>query len=140
MAKRIQLSRAAGFKKPIGVLSVSRPTIWGNPWVGPDAVAAYQKFMEDVRSGVLAVSTIESVMNVTRKFEKPLDEWKTLRGLMFDYVQKPCDVACWCPLNQPCHGNVIAGLPHLFAWYRCGMGTSSALPIERTEPTQCPAT
>lgn len=51
MPKRIQLSRKAGWRKPAGVLSVSRPTIWGNPWVGPNAVLAYAHFCEQVRGG-----------------------------------------------------------------------------------------
>lgn len=123
MITRIQRSRAAGSRLADNTLCVSRPSIWGNPWIGPDAVEAYREFCEQVVSGVLCVSTIEASLNVQRKFDKPINEWKALRGEIFEFVSHPPQhVACWCPLNQPCHGNVIAALPHLFAWYRAANG------------------
>lgn len=122
---RIQRLRTAGFHLPDGTLCVTRPTIWGNPWIGPDAVEAYRCFCEQVVSGVLCVSALEDVLDVTRKFDKPIERWKELRSAMFEFVVKPpLYVACYCDLNQLCHGNVIARLSTLFAW----RSTSRSIP------------
>lgn len=118
MKCRHQRSRAAGSKLADGVLCVSRPSIWGNPWVGPDAVPAYKMFIEQVVQGGLSLGSFEPALRVDRKFEKPLDCWKELRGLIFEYRRDPKDVACWCPLDQRCHGDVILAIPFYCAWNR----------------------
>lgn len=120
MKQRYQRSRQAGAKLPEGVLYVGRPSIWGNPWTGPDAVTAYRMFCEQVVSGVLCIGTFEPALNVKREFEKPIDEWKTLRDLMFQYRREPSDVACWCSTDKGCHGDLILALPALFHWNRAG--------------------
>lgn len=120
MAIRIQRQRAAGWRLPENTLCVGRPSIWGNPWVGPDAVPAYKMFCEQVVEGVLSISLIEGAMQIRRVFSKPIDDWQQLRTEMFAYVKQPRDVACWCGLTQACHGNLIIALPYLFAWHRAG--------------------
>ena len=119
-SQRYQKSRQVTGAVPEGVLHVARPSIWGNPWIGPDAVDAYKLFMEQVSSGVLCIHFIESVLNVKRTFEKPLDDWKELRNEMFDYCREPRSVACWCSLEDRCHGQIILALPYLRAWDRAG--------------------
>lgn len=126
MVERIQRKRTKGWRLPGNTLCVTRPTIWGNPWVGPDAVTAYRLFCEQIADGVLCLWTIELGLNVECKFRKPIDEWKELRELMFQYVKKPTDVACFCTLDQPCHGNLIKSLPYLFAWRRADNGIRSS--------------
>lgn len=119
--KRIQLSRAAGWRKPPGVLSVGRPSIWGNPWVGPDAVEAYRRFLEQLVFN-RSVSHYFHGLDVNFVFGKPIDCAGVLRQQVLDYICNPVDVACWCPLDKPCHGNVIRALPHYAAWLRAGNG------------------
>lgn len=120
MIERVQRSRKKGAKLPSNTLVVTRPTIWGNPWEGQDAVAAYKMFVEQVIDGVLCVQTIESALRVKRIFEKPIDEWKDLRSRMFvfDRHQITFRVACWCPVDAKCHGDVIRALPYYLAWNR----------------------
>lgn len=94
MAKRYQLSRRKGWRKPDGVVTVARPTKWGNPFT----VAAFEKvvgtsfatrivldaFRSALQSGVLQVSCD--------------DIRRELRGR---------DLACWCRLGDHCHADVL---------------------------------
>jgi hypothetical protein len=70
---RIQLSRAAGWRKPDNAVVVSRPSKWGNPFV----------------VGVGGVR------------DRALAARRELAGK---------DLACWCPLDQPCHADVLLEL------------------------------
>ena len=72
---------------PPNTVSVCRPGKWGNPYVVgtcmiPDARAAVEAFAAN-----LPLGKIEGI-----------DE---LRGK---------DLACWCPLDQPCHADVLLEL------------------------------
>ena len=77
--KRIQRRRAKGWRMPPGAVYVGRPSRWGNPC---DTV-------EDFRY-MLQVNQLErcSVEDVRSQ----------LRGR---------DLACWCPLDRPCHADVL---------------------------------
>jgi hypothetical protein len=90
--KRIQLSRRKGWRKPEGAIVVARPTRWGNPYIigTPDnggklsraeAVEHYRRALLDGRLGVSAA---------------------TVRRELADR-----DLACWCPLDRPCHADVL---------------------------------
>jgi hypothetical protein len=85
--RRIRLSRRRGWRKPAGAVVVARPTRWGNPFpVGPDrsraeAVAAYER-------ALLAGRLTVTVDDVRRE----------LAGR---------DLCCWCPLDEPCHADVL---------------------------------
>ena len=85
MPKRIQRKRTKGYKMPAGSVYVGRPTIWGNPCLIVDygsaekAVSGYRKYLR------------------ARMYFGSLTP-KDLRGK---------DLACWCPLDQPCHADVL---------------------------------
>lgn len=85
MPQRFQRSRRKGAHLPEHVVVVSRPTRWGNPHplsLGrPEAVRRYR---DDLLAGRLDV-TVEDVR-------------RELRGL---------DLACYCPLDEPCHADVL---------------------------------
>ena len=86
--QRIQRKRTKGWKMPPNAVYVGRPTMWGNFAASvcciadpAEAVAAYRRWIEQVAS----------------------DAWKgraviELRGR---------NLACWCPLDQPCHADVL---------------------------------
>jgi hypothetical protein len=85
--RRIQLSRAGGWRKPKGAVVVSRPTHWGNPVLVVDgdraaAVRAYAQLLA-VRPDLVAAARTALA-------------GKTL--------------ACWCPVGKPCHGEVLAAV------------------------------
>ena len=85
--RRVPLRRQRGWRKPAGAVVVARPSRWGNPFViGPgrtreDAVAAYARAL---LAGELGIT----VADVRRE----------LAGR---------DLACWCPLDVPCHADVL---------------------------------
>jgi hypothetical protein len=87
---RLQLRRTKGWRLPPGTVTVARPGPWGNPFrigdVGPDgrtiasrdeAVALYRQHVHEPPAG---------------------HSYEELRGR---------DLACWCPLDGPCHADVL---------------------------------
>lgn len=94
--RRIRLSRARGWRKPSGAVSVARPTRWGNPhnvvahWhpgqnsLVDAATAAVAAYRSDLLAGRLDV-TVEDVR-------------RELAGR---------DLCCWCRLDDPCHADVL---------------------------------
>lgn len=89
--KRIQRSRTKGWRMPEGAIYVGRPTRWGNPF---EVAAEYDR----------------AVMFDTKYrfyyLEHPDGEARFLPVLML----AGHDLACWCPLDQPCHADVLLKL------------------------------
>ena len=89
MPRRFRLSRKKGAKKPRGAVVIARPSKWGNPYkIGrltrAGAIAAYKR---DLYAGRLGVT----VADVKRE----------LKGR---------DIACWCRLEDTCHGDVLLAI------------------------------
>lgn len=84
MPKRIQLRRTKGWRMPANTVKVTRPGPWGN-YAGATA-ADYER-------------DINQMSNADRAFF--FDKLKELTGK---------DLACWCPLDQPCHADVLLRL------------------------------
>lgn len=87
MPERIQQKRTKGWKMPPNTVSVARPHLWGNPYrvsaecTPAEAVAAYRRLVED---GAYRRQHLHK-----------------LRGK---------NLACFCPLDQPCHADVLLEL------------------------------
>ena len=83
MPERIQRKRTKGWCMPPNTVYVGRPTMWGNRFTVVDgftpeqAVEMYRKFI-----GQVSPDFIRS----------------RLKGM---------NLACWCPLDQPCHADVL---------------------------------
>jgi hypothetical protein len=84
---RIQLSRRKGWKKPEGAVVVARPTKWGNP---------YKMLPGDARADV--VRLYAAMLTAPDQADLLCAIRKELRGK---------DLACFCPLDQPCHADVL---------------------------------
>jgi len=94
---RIQMSRQRPWRaeNPDAVI-VARPSKWGNPWVilTPDGRAlAVQRFRD------LFSSDEEARTAFAYPHRDEIRE--ALAGR---------DLACWCPLDQPCHADVLLEL------------------------------
>jgi hypothetical protein len=91
MPRRYQLKRArgGGLKGgaiPEGSVYVGRPTKWGNPF----------KITE-------TVTREESIAS----FEKYLREMPTEKRTALLAPLRGKNLVCWCPLNVPCHADVL---------------------------------
>jgi hypothetical protein len=91
MPERIQRKRTKGWRMPENTVSVARPGFFGNPFKVGDytecqyAVDAYRDWLKDTPQG-----------RYTQKKAIELLKGKNL--------------ACFCPLNQPCHADVLLEL------------------------------
>jgi hypothetical protein len=89
MPERIQLHRTKGWRKPEGAIVVARPSRWGNPYRVSDAPPGHPD------PQVWAVEQFRL--------------WATT-GLDVDDIRASLrghDLACWCPADRPCHGDVL---------------------------------
>lgn len=101
--KRIQMARQRPWRaeNPDAVV-VARPSKWGNPWaVSRDARQGRWVVKADFEaSSELHLTREEAVASAVRWFRAWAWRLDTapLRGR---------DLACWCPLGQPCHADVL---------------------------------
>lgn len=103
--KRIQRRRTKGWRMPEGAVYVGRPTKWGNPFAAVDVLEAYggdeaRARADCVRSYREAIRRWCGVQEFDVIAFRP-SEIATLRGK---------DLACFCPLDQPCHADVLLEL------------------------------
>jgi hypothetical protein len=117
--QRIQRKRTKGWQMPDGAIYVGRPTIYGNPFtvtkVGSCHVSpllasqwrndphwhtiwpddAHWCFKTKADAASRAVELYRYTLNA---FEPDADFWQGIKGH---------DLACWCPLDQPCHADIL---------------------------------
>jgi Domain of unknown function (DUF4326) len=88
--KRIQRSRAKGWKMLANAIYVGRPTVWGNPYV--------------VGSELMNGETLNAKKAVAL-YEQHLADNFNERDIR--HCLRGKDLACWCALDQPCHADVL---------------------------------
>jgi hypothetical protein len=94
--KRIQRKRTKGWRMPAGAVYVGRLPSglagWGNPYIVGDLLnggnLTPEEAVEHFRRALIEGRLQHSVAKVRRE----------LAGK---------DLACWCPLDQPCHADVL---------------------------------
>jgi Domain of unknown function (DUF4326) len=89
--KRIQLRRTKGWRMPPNTVKVDRATKWGNPFRVSSLTATAQWAVDAFRR------CESSVDDYLLGFDRA-DCARELRGK---------NLACWCPLDQPCHADVL---------------------------------
>jgi hypothetical protein len=105
--RRVQLSRAKGWRMPPNTVKVDRTTRWGNPFLPgrdgtqADCVEAY---------GWLAGEPAD-VVRMSRMTVPPgglAATVKVLSELVADpEILRGLNLACWCALDEPCHADVL---------------------------------
>lgn len=115
MPQRIQRQRTKGWRMPEGAVYVGRPSRWGNPYVlgAKVSIPRRQLLTSDVvRNREYAVALFRSWLQ-----EDPLvprSGWnRTAQAPTVQEIQAVLagkDLACWCPLDQPCHADVLLRL------------------------------
>jgi hypothetical protein len=110
---RIQRRRTKGWQMPENTVYVGRPTIWGNPFVHDDpaeAVAAFRKRLTD-RSCTLTFEMGPGKLQFARDTHENSLHW-AWREWACEHLHElqGKNLACWCPLDQPCHADVLLEL------------------------------
>lgn len=110
MPNRIQLSRRAGYRKPEGAVVVSRPSIFGNPFVFKEAPngGRYRLGGREQENARRKKQCIDLYRYHLINDERP--QWAAMRAALPTLRGK--DLACWCPLPLPgktdfCHAAVL---------------------------------
>ena len=111
---RIQRHRNKGWRMPPDTIAVSRPSKWGNPWTvadlleempahgdPPDADSARAAAVESYRAWLVGDLADCRHPGSPEGRAAILAALPTLRG-------KP--LACWCRVDQACHGDVLLSL------------------------------
>jgi hypothetical protein len=101
-AVRIQRKRTKGWKMPPNTVSVARPGRFGNPW----RVGMWRGYTAEdaVRDYRLWLDRDPSVRSADGVFGKPPTREEIITAL------RGRNLACWCPLDQPCHADVLLEL------------------------------
>ncbi|WP_232013517.1 DUF4326 domain-containing protein [Cereibacter sphaeroides] len=108
--RRIQLSRAKGWRMPPGAVKVDRSTKWGNPFVVNHPGSALEKPMDPA----LAVQSFRMLLEKEGCWSPvPLPwpkgkipaQWTTVEDVIRELRGK--DLACWCQPGAPCHADVL---------------------------------
>ena len=119
--ERIQRKRTKGWRMPVGTVYVGRPTKWGNPFfverLGTMPTTWYvgEYYAADFRNtrvfggyGTRQEASQRAVA-LYALHTGPLG----MHELDMDEVRRELagrDLACWCPLDQPCHADVLLEL------------------------------
>lgn len=113
MPHRIQLRRTRGWRLPAGAIKVDRSTIWGNPWSIHEAIESglferqfvpqvcYDNFRRWLGPLGLEVEKFPIYVKLLTRRREILENLHLLRGK---------DLACWCPLGQLCHADILIEL------------------------------
>lgn len=104
---RIRLSRAKGYRMPSGAMKVDRSTRWGNPF---NATQTYEAFP----MWGLPIPLVK--LRAAPSLERCLDmyaAWLLARLSANPEFLEPLrgkTLACWCPLDKPCHAEILLRL------------------------------
>ena len=110
--KRIQMSRQHPWRaeNPDAII-VARPSKWGNPFTVAGALTAG---FADTKEGArkVAVDAFRDWLDGDTWAAGSTPEWdfRRLRFLADLSEIAGHDLLCWCPLDQPCHADVLLKL------------------------------
>lgn len=133
MPERIQRKRSKDWRMPENTVYVGRPSKFGNPWHVETAL----------KSGLFKAEAVPQV--VVTEFEAWLTRETSPNDEHLGYWFKPemiaqreyilshlhelhgKNLACWCPVGQPCHADVLlrlantacSGLAYAVGFQRC---------------------
>ena len=123
--KRIQRKRAKGWRMPENAVYVGRPSRWGNPFiVGRDGKRdECVRLYAMVAAGYIVLTTKATPKEQKRAYRAMRDARKYLGGK---------DLACWCPLDKPCHADVLLEIAGTWKVHgSCSHGQTNAVSRSR---------
>lgn len=100
MPIRVQRKRTKGWKMPENTIYVGRGSKWGNPFsIGKENI--FGRLAVDNRSAVGLFEDLLQEKELIALSAYPMKDILELRGK---------NLACWCPLDKPCHADVLLKL------------------------------
>jgi len=110
--KRIQRQRIKGWRMPPDAIYVGRPTRWGNPFIvgAPYFVvdaAAYRRGLPLAEADWHKYTAADAVSCYERWLPMQVGPSKFAMTEEARIDLGGHDLVCWCPLDQPCHGDVL---------------------------------
>lgn len=117
---RFQLSRKKSYRMPEGGMSVARPSRWGNPFIIGKRYLVFRELGWGLPTlqqlGPMDGGLCESV-DVTYPEQAVAMYRAWMKSCMTTAVEKSDptvlrgkQLGCWCPLDRPCHADVLAEL------------------------------
>jgi len=105
--RRIQRSRAKGWRMPPNAIYVGRPTPWGNRVrvIGPDVLGQWFTLWP-CGTTRLGPSRQDAANEAVKEYQLML--W--CHGSLYEQAKMALrghDLCCWCPLDTPCHADVL---------------------------------
>lgn len=94
MPKRIQRKRVRGWRMPPNTVYVGRPTKWGNPYSANPAKVDDLDWLANSQAEAVELFRLLALAG-------GVPDISALRGK---------NLACFCPLDKPCHGDVLLRL------------------------------
>lgn len=118
MPNRIQLRRTNGWRKPEGAVVVSRPSKWGNPFRVGDPHPTFGGQMSRGEAVECYRHSLHEFIQNRLPSKAHCDAWRGYHSLMLGLwvvvhakgMLAGKDLCCWCPLDQPCHADVLLEL------------------------------
>jgi len=112
--QRIQRRRTKGWRIPEGAVYVGRPTMFGNPyrigqavWIRSDN--EWERFTISTRQVAVSLYRRWAMADTVDLHDFPLEHVYLQHAL----AVRPLgghDLVCWCPLDEPCHADVLLEL------------------------------
>jgi hypothetical protein len=109
---RIQRKRTRGWRMPQNAVSVTRPGRFGNPYpVARFGLDLSLDLFRNTARGFWDASILPSDCCLTDEAYKLHLEWlRRIGGHPVEMIHgelRGKDLACWCPIGQPCHADVL---------------------------------
>ena len=102
--RRIQRRRTRGWRMPDGAVYVGRPSKWGNPFM---VGASRGDRLPPYTNATAAARYRQWLASTDSQPPHGVDRAVILRDL-HELAGK--DLACWCPLDEACHADVLLEL------------------------------
>lgn len=109
---RVQRKRTKGWRMPPNTVSVCRPGKWGNPYKVGKRVQDQCSLMTCIMSGAVGPREWHENAEIDADQAVKLYEYHLTqygRHLPLEDLRGK-NLACFCPLNQPCHADVLLRL------------------------------
>lgn len=103
--QRIQRRRVKGWRMPAGAVYVGRGAKWGNPFkVGDESAFMGERPVMGIEQPLTRADAVQLYDLALQGGHLPV----TASDVRAALAGK--DLACWCPLDQPCHADVLLEL------------------------------